>query len=105
MRRPSDRPSGRTSDRRRSDDHLAGRGTGAAGRGLSAAGLRTGAAGRALAEHRSWTTGLVIGAAALNLVLWNHPTVGAVALVVCVALAVLIILEMLAATATLTRPG
>ncbi|MEU6918115.1 hypothetical protein [Streptomyces olindensis] len=82
---------------------LARRGTGAAGRGLSTAGLRTGAAGRALAEHRSWTTGIVIGAAALTLVLWNHPTVGAVALVVGVALAVLIILETLAANAIHTH--
>jgi hypothetical protein len=81
---------------------LANRGTAAAGRGVTTAGLRTGEAGRALAEHRSWTTGLVIGAGVLTLVLWNHPTVGAVALVVGLVLVVLILLETLAATATAT---
>ncbi len=78
---------------------LARRGTAAAGHGLSRAGLHTGSAGRALAEHRSWTTGIVIGAGALTLVLWNRHTVGAVALVVGLVLVVLIVLETLAATA------
>ncbi|MFE1248569.1 hypothetical protein [Streptomyces sp. NPDC058735] len=80
-------------------------------RGLARAGVRTGAAGRGLAEHRSWTTGVVIGVGALALVLWNHTTVAAVALVAGLALLALTVLEILAATATaaadttLTRPG
>jgi hypothetical protein len=77
----------------------ADRGTAAAGQGLRRAGMRTGSTGRWLADHRAWTTGGVIAAGALTLLLWNHPTVGAVALVLGVALAVLIILAILAAAA------
>jgi hypothetical protein len=77
----------------------ADRGTTAAGRGLRRAGLRTGSTGRRLADHRAWITGGVIAAGALALVLWNHPTVGAVALVLGIAVAVLIILAILAAAA------
>jgi hypothetical protein len=77
----------------------ADRGTAAAGQGLRRAGMRTGSTGRRLADHRAWTTGGVIAAGALTLLLWNHPTVGAVALVLGVALAVLIILAILAAAA------
>jgi hypothetical protein len=73
------------------------RGTTAAGRGLRRAGVRTGSTGRWLADHQAWTTGGIIAAAALALVLWNHPTVGAVALVLGVALAVLIVLAILGA--------
>ncbi|MFF1298012.1 MULTISPECIES: hypothetical protein [unclassified Streptomyces] len=73
------------------------RGTAAAGRGLSHAGLRTGATGRWLTDNRAWTTGAVIAAGALALVLWNHPTVGGVVLVLGIALAVLLILAILAA--------
>ncbi|GAA4541330.1 hypothetical protein [Streptomyces collinus] len=79
--------------------NIARRGTSAAGRSLSRAGMRTGSAGLALAEHRSWTTGIVIGAGVLALVLWNHPTVGAVALVAGLVVVVLIVLETLAAAA------
>ncbi|WP_329339815.1 hypothetical protein OG252_29130 [Streptomyces sp. NBC_01352] len=75
------------------------RGTTAAGRRLGRAGVHTGSTGRLLADHRAWTTGAVIAAGALALVLWNHPTVGAVALVLGIALAVLIILAILAAAA------
>ncbi|MFI9587360.1 hypothetical protein ACIHCQ_37335 [Streptomyces sp. NPDC052236] len=75
------------------------RGTAAAGRGLRRAGVRTGSTGRWLTDHRAWTTGGVITAGALVLVLWNHPTAGAVALVLGVALAVLIVLAILAAAA------
>ncbi|OQD57740.1 hypothetical protein BM536_001250 [Streptomyces phaeoluteigriseus] len=75
------------------------RGTTAAGRALSRGGLRTGTPGRWLADHKSWTTGCVIAAGALTLVLWNHPTVGAVALVLGIALAILIILAILTAAA------
>ncbi|GAA2294216.1 hypothetical protein GCM10010234_39740 [Streptomyces hawaiiensis] len=78
---------------------VADRGTTATGKGLEKAGMRTGAVGRRLADHRQWITGVVIGAAALTLVLWNHPTVGAVALVVGVALVVLAVLAILAAAA------
>lgn len=77
----------------------ADRGTTAAGRALGHAGLRTGSTGRWLAGHRTWTTGAVIAGGALALLLWNQPTVGAVALVLGIALAVLIILRILAAVA------
>ncbi|ATW49019.1 hypothetical protein [Streptomyces peucetius] len=75
----------------------ADRGTTAAGRGLRRAGVRTGSTGRWLTDHRAWTTGGVIAAGALALVLWNHPTVGAVALILGIALAVLIVVAILAA--------
>jgi hypothetical protein len=78
---------------------LAGRGTGAAGRGLRDAGVSTGASGRWLAAHTTWTTGVVIGCGVLALVLWNHPTVGAVALVVGLVLVVLGVFAVLAAAA------
>jgi hypothetical protein len=70
--------------------------TTATGRALAHMGLRTGATGRRLAEHRKWITGAVVAAGALTLVLWNHPTAGAVALVLGITLAVLIILAILA---------
>ncbi|MGA5167514.1 MULTISPECIES: hypothetical protein [Streptomyces] len=72
-------------------------GTGAAGRALGRAGANTGRTGRWLADHRGWTTGVVIAAAALVLLLWNHPTVAAVALVLGVALVVVLLLAILAA--------
>jgi hypothetical protein len=75
------------------------RGTTAAGQGLRRAGARTGAAGRWLADHRAWITGGVIAAGALALVLWNHPTIGAVALILGIALAVLIVVAVLAGAA------
>ncbi|MFF9869961.1 hypothetical protein ACF1G0_31965 [Streptomyces sp. NPDC013953] len=73
------------------------RGTTAAGRALHGAGVRTGSTGRWLAGHRGWTTGGVIAAAALTLVLWNRPSVGVVALVLGVALLVVLVLAILAA--------
>ncbi|OEJ23489.1 hypothetical protein AS594_02280 [Streptomyces agglomeratus] len=75
----------------------AGRGTTAAGRALHRAGMSTGSTGHRLAEYRAWTTGGVIAAGALALLLWNHPTVGAIALVLGVGVAVLIVLAILAA--------
>ncbi|MGW5972592.1 hypothetical protein [Streptomyces sp. NPDC055186] len=75
------------------------RGATAAGRALRRAGAGTGTAGRLLADHRAWTTGGVFAAGALALVLWNRPTVGAVVLVLGVALAVLAVLAVLAAAA------
>ncbi|MFD7303782.1 hypothetical protein ACFV83_23105 [Streptomyces pharetrae] len=73
------------------------RGTTAAGLALHRAGMRTGSTGRWLADHQAWTTGAVIAAGVLALVLWNHPTVAAVALVIGVSLAVLVVLAVLAA--------
>ncbi|MCC9707571.1 hypothetical protein E4N62_21160 [Streptomyces sp. MNU76] len=64
---------------------LSRRGTAAAGRSLRSAGLSTGRAGRGLAAHPRWTTGVVLGAGALALLLWNRPTVGAVVLVAAAA--------------------
>lgn len=76
---------------------LAGRGATAAGQGLRRIGLNTGLTGRWLSAHESWTVGVTIGAGALALVLWNHPTVGAVALVVVLVLVALAIAAVLAA--------
>jgi VIT1/CCC1 family predicted Fe2+/Mn2+ transporter len=75
------------------------RGAAAAGRTLSRNGVNTGHTGRWLSAHRSWTTGIAIALGALALVLWNHPTVGAVALVLLLVLAVLAIMTVLAAAA------
>ncbi|GHE14971.1 hypothetical protein [Streptomyces alanosinicus] len=83
------------------------RGATAAGRGLIRAGVDTGHGGQWLAAHRSWTTGVTIGAGALALVLWNHPTVGVVALVLLLVVVVLAVTGVLAAatgpTATVGR--
>ncbi|MFF7757654.1 hypothetical protein [Streptomyces griseorubiginosus] len=76
---------------------LAGRGAAGAGNTLRRAGVTTGLTGHWLAAHQKWTTGIVIGAGALALVLWNHPTVGAVALVLVLVLVVLAIIAVLAA--------
>ncbi|MFD8302436.1 hypothetical protein ACFV29_08780 [Streptomyces sp. NPDC059690] len=75
------------------------RGTTAGGSALRRAGVHSGLTGRWLSAHRSWTVGASIGAGALALVLWNRPTVGAVALVVVLVLAVL------SATAVLAAAG
>ncbi|WP_324788124.1 hypothetical protein [Streptomyces sp. H51] len=83
---------------------VAGRGTTGAGRALRRTGLRTGPAGRWLDAHRAWTTGAVVTAGVLVLVLWNHPTVGAVALVLGLVLVAMTVLAVLAATAE-TAPG
>ncbi|WP_406723883.1 hypothetical protein WJ438_03310 [Streptomyces sp. GD-15H] len=77
----------------------ADRGMTAVGRGLRRVGVRTGSIGRWLADHRAWTTGGAFAAGALALVLWNHPTVGAVVLVLGIVLAVLVVLAILAAAA------
>ncbi|UFR06829.1 hypothetical protein KBP30_39175 [Streptomyces sp. Go40/10] len=73
------------------------RGATAAGHGLSRVGVRTGHAGQWLARHRSWTSGVTIAAGALTLVLWNHPTVGGVVLVLVLVVAVLAVTAALAA--------
>ncbi|MFJ8075365.1 hypothetical protein ACIQ7Q_15885 [Streptomyces sp. NPDC096176] len=73
------------------------RSTTAAGRALHRAGVHTGSTGHWLTGHRAWTTGIVIAAGALALILWNHPTVGAVALVLGITVALLIVLAVLAA--------
>lgn len=73
--------------------------TRATGRALGRIGVRTGPVGRWLKAHQKGTTGVVIAAGVLALLLWNEPTVGALALVICVVLAVLILLAILAAAA------
>ncbi|MFF7277826.1 hypothetical protein [Streptomyces griseorubiginosus] len=88
---------------------LAGRGAAGAGSALRRAGTTTGLTGHWLSAHRQWTTGVTIGAGALALVLWNHPTVGAVTLVLVLVLVVLAITAVLAAAQpppdTGDRPG
>ncbi|MCM3885051.1 hypothetical protein ND747_15510, partial [Frankia sp. R82] len=64
------------------------------------AGVRTGGAGRWLAGHRRLTSGVVIGAGVLALVLWNCPTPASVALVLLVVVVVLAALDVLAAAGT-----
>ncbi|MFE6426799.1 MULTISPECIES: hypothetical protein [Streptomyces] len=51
----------------------AARVTAATGRALRRSGVDTGSTGRLLAKHRTWTTGDVVAAGALALLLWNHP--------------------------------
>ncbi|WP_371582379.1 hypothetical protein [Streptomyces sp. NBC_01314] len=98
---------------------LARRGTTAAGRALRGAGVSTGRTGRRLAAHPRWTSGIVLGAGALALLLWNRPTVGGavlvavlvLVLVLVVVVVVLAVVAVLAAAADppdesgLTRPG
>ncbi|MGP4052951.1 hypothetical protein [Streptomyces sp. 2A115] len=72
-------------------------GTGATGRSMARHGLRTGATGRWLGAHSKWTTGIAIAGGALALLLWNYPTAGVVALVLCIVVLVLVILGILAA--------
>ncbi|MDX2910936.1 hypothetical protein [Streptomyces griseiscabiei] len=91
---------------------LARRGTTAAGRALRSAGVSTGRTGRLLAAHPRWTSGVVLGAGALALILWNHPTVGVVVLVAVLVVVVLALVAVTAAAAepapeepALTRPG
>lgn len=59
--------------------------------------MTTGLTGHWLSAHRRWTTGVTIGAGAFALVVWNHPTVGAVTLVLLLILVVLAITAVLAA--------
>ncbi|MFI1728977.1 hypothetical protein ACH40E_07010 [Streptomyces acidicola] len=82
----------------------ADRATTATGRALGRIGARTGPVGRWLGHHRKWTTGVVIAAGVLALLLWNEPTIGAVALVIGIVLAVLILLAILAAAALPSAP-
>ncbi|WP_250287131.1 hypothetical protein [Streptomyces atroolivaceus] len=60
-------------------------------------GLRTGATGRWLGAHSKWTSGIVVAGGTLALALWNHPTPGAVALVLGIVVLVLALLGILAA--------
>ncbi|MFF6783160.1 hypothetical protein [Streptomyces sp. NPDC012510] len=91
---------------------LARRGTTEAGSALRSAGMDTGRPGRRLAAHPRWTSGVVLGAGALALVLWNRPTVGAVVLVAVLVIAALAIVAVVAAAGGpapdeggITRPG
>ncbi|MEW1637081.1 hypothetical protein AB0469_23745 [Streptomyces sp. NPDC093801] len=84
----------------------AGRATGAGGRYLERLGVRTGSTGHWLDGHRPWTTGVVIGAGALTLLLWNHPTPAVVAVVFGIVVLVLALLGVLAAApGDGARPG
>ncbi|MGW5640733.1 trypsin-like peptidase domain-containing protein, partial [Streptomyces sp. NPDC003832] len=56
------------------------RGTGAAGHALARTGATTGPVGPWLRTHRPLTTGAVIGAGGLALLLWSYPTPAVVAL-------------------------
>ncbi len=76
------------------------RATGATGRAMARSGLRTGATGHWLETHRPWTTGIVIAAAALTLLLWNYPTAAVVALVLGITVLVLAVLAILGAAST-----
>ncbi|MFC5148821.1 hypothetical protein [Streptomyces aureoversilis] len=76
------------------------RATGATGRAMARSGLRTGATGHWLDTHRRWTTGIVIAAAVVALVLWNYPTAACVALVLGIAVVVLAVLAVLGAAST-----
>ncbi|MEU1310879.1 hypothetical protein ABZ419_18585 [Streptomyces cinnamoneus] len=82
---------------------VSGRATGATGRAMARSGLRTGATGHWLETHRGWTTGIVIAAAAVTLMLWNYPTVACVALVLGITLLVLAVLAILGAASTTDR--
>ncbi|WP_163552615.1 hypothetical protein [Candidatus Frankia alpina] len=77
--------------------------TGAVGRAATRVGVRTGGAGRWLDRHRRLISGIVIGAGALALALWNSPTPSSVALVILVVVVALAALGVLAAAGT-TQP-
>lgn len=83
----------------------AARSTGAAGRALARSGLRTGSTGHWLDTHRGWTTGVLIAAGALALLLWNYPTPASVATVLGIVVVVLALLGILAAAAAADGPG
>lgn len=82
-----------------------GRATSATGSRLARRGLRTGAVGRWLTEHRPLTSGIVIAAGVLTLVLWSYPTAVTVAIVLLVVVAALALLAILAAAATPATPA
>ncbi|MFF4218211.1 hypothetical protein [Streptomyces nondiastaticus] len=79
---------------------VTGRATGATGRAMARSGLRTGATGHWLETHRRWTTGIVIAAAAVALIIWNYPTAAVVALVLGITVLVLAVLAVLGAAST-----
>ncbi|MFG2867117.1 hypothetical protein [Streptomyces sp. NPDC048338] len=75
-----------------------GRGVGAVGHALVRKGWDTGAVGDWLRTHRPLTTGTVVAAGALTLLLWSYPTPAVVALVLLCAVVVLSVLGVLAAS-------
>ncbi|PSJ28816.1 hypothetical protein B7P34_10205 [Streptosporangium nondiastaticum] len=79
---------------------VTGRATGATGRAMARSGLRTGATGHWLETHRRWTTGIVIAAAVIALIIWNYPTAAVVALVLGITVLVLAVLAVLGAAST-----
>ncbi|MFE7444330.1 hypothetical protein ACFU7X_28180 [Streptomyces chartreusis] len=75
----------------------AARSTEAAGHALTRTGLTTGAVGQWLRRNQPRTTGAVIGAGGLALMIWNYPTPASVALLLLLVVVVLVILGVLAA--------
>lgn len=75
----------------------AARSTETAGHALTRTGLTTGAVGQWLRRNQPRTTGAVIGAGGLALLLWNYPTPASVALLLLLVVVVLVILGVLAA--------
>ncbi|MGW4874009.1 hypothetical protein [Streptomyces chartreusis] len=75
----------------------AARSTEIAGHALTRTGLTTGAVGQWLRRNQPRTTGAVIGAGGLALILWNYPTPASVALLLLLVVVVLVILGVLAA--------
>ncbi|NEY33020.1 hypothetical protein GTU99_12600 [Streptomyces sp. PRKS01-65] len=83
----------------------AARVTAATGRALYRSGVDTGSTGRLLAQYRPWATSTVVAGGELALLLWNHPTVTHVALVLGITSATLIVLAVLAAAAGPAHPS
>ncbi|MFJ2006732.1 hypothetical protein [Streptomyces chartreusis] len=75
----------------------AARSTEIAGHALTRTGLTTGAVGQWLRRNQPRTTGAVIGAGGLALILWTYPTPASVALLLLLVVVVLVILGVLAA--------
>ncbi|MFE4582308.1 hypothetical protein [Streptomyces chartreusis] len=75
----------------------AARSTEIAGHALTRTGLTTGGVGQWLRRNQPRTTGAVIGAGGLALILWNYPTPASVALLLLLVVVVLVILGVLAA--------
>lgn len=68
-----------------------------AGQALARKGMRTGAVGRWLRMNRPLTTGAVVGAGGVTLLLWNYPTPASVGLLLLLIVMVLVVLGVLAA--------
>lgn len=73
------------------------RSTRTAGRAVARTGLKSGTAGQWLGMHRPLTTGVVVAAGALALILWHYPTPASVAFVLLIVVVVLAALGVVAA--------